>query len=78
MNLKLSANQAMAVLIFTAIVCDVIASLMANNLDIAIIINVGTFTALMVGWTYIQAVRSVVQKAIITGEVNLNDPLGGK
>lgn len=71
----MSARSAMKMLVMTSIITYLAAVIMVNNIEITVIITVSVVTALMTGWTYIQAVKNIVEPAIVSGKVNLDKPL---
>lgn len=72
---NMSARIAMKMLVMTSIITYLAAVIMVNNIEITVIITVSVVTALMTGWTYIQAVKNIVEPAIVSGKVNLDKPL---
>jgi hypothetical protein len=71
----MSARTAMRMLVTTSILTYLAAVIMANDISIAIVITVSVVCALMTGWSYIQAVKPVVEPAIVAGKINLDTPL---
>lgn len=61
--MKLKVRTAMRTFAAIAIICDIIAVVMADSVIIGSIITMGVVSALMVGYTYINATKDIVNKS---------------